>query len=127
MKLATCTTEVAQTADEVWDYVEAVQTSDLLSVSGLSEEFHLLADFGGALLAGRGENKALATSLSLGSGTTIAPGYAKLLRHWRSARSPRGIAMWMRINSRWPILDRLEGTAVELDELDYLAKRLDSF
>ena len=45
--------EVAQTADEVWDYVEAVQTSDLLSVSGLSEEFHLLADFGGALLAGR--------------------------------------------------------------------------
>ncbi len=31
------------------------------------------------------------------------------------------------INSRWPILDRLEGTAVELDELDYLAKRLDSF
>ena len=45
--------EVAQTANEVWDYVEAVQTSDLLSVSGLSEEFHLLADFGGALLAGR--------------------------------------------------------------------------
>lgn len=45
--------EVAQTADEVWDYVEAVQTSDLLSVSGLSEDFHLLADFGGALLAGR--------------------------------------------------------------------------
>ena len=45
--------EVAQTANEVWDYVEAVQTSNLLSVSGLSEEFHLLADFGGALLAGR--------------------------------------------------------------------------
>lgn len=45
--------EVAQTANEVWDYVEAVQSSNLLSVSGLSEEFHLLADFGGALLAGR--------------------------------------------------------------------------
>lgn len=45
--------EVAQTADEVWAYVEAVQTAHLLSVSGLSEEFHLLADFGGVLLAGR--------------------------------------------------------------------------
>ena len=31
------------------------------------------------------------------------------------------------INSKWPILGRLEGTNVDLDELDYLAKRLDSF
>lgn len=31
------------------------------------------------------------------------------------------------INSTWPILGRLEGTNVDLDELDYLAKRLDSF
>ena len=31
------------------------------------------------------------------------------------------------INSTWPVLGRLEGTAVDLDELDYLAKRLDSF
>lgn len=31
------------------------------------------------------------------------------------------------INSKWPILSRLEGTNVDLDELDYLAKRLDSF
>lgn len=45
--------EVAQTADEVWSYVEAVQTSPLLHASGLSEKFHLLADFGGAVLAGR--------------------------------------------------------------------------
>lgn len=44
---------VAQTADEVWTYVEAVQTAPLLCASGLSEEFHLLADFGGAVLAGR--------------------------------------------------------------------------
>lgn len=27
----------------------------------------------------------------------------------------------------WPVLNRLEGTQVNLDELDYLAKRLDSF
>ena len=27
----------------------------------------------------------------------------------------------------WPVLDRLEGTQVNLEELDYLAKRLDSF
>ena len=45
--------EVAQTADEVFAYVEAVQTAPLLHASGLSEEFHLLADFGGAVLAGR--------------------------------------------------------------------------
>lgn len=31
------------------------------------------------------------------------------------------------ISSTWPILGRLEGTNVDLDELDYLAKRLDSF
>lgn len=45
--------EVAQAADEVFSYVEAVQTAPLLHVSGLSEEFHQLADFGGAVLAGR--------------------------------------------------------------------------
>lgn len=31
------------------------------------------------------------------------------------------------ISSSWPILSRLEGTNIELDELNYLAKRLDSF
>ena len=45
--------KVAQTADEVYAYVEAVQTAPLLHISGLSEKFHLLADFGGAVLAGR--------------------------------------------------------------------------
>ena len=45
--------KVAQTADEVYAYVEAVQTAPLLHASGLSEKFLLLADFGGAVLAGR--------------------------------------------------------------------------
>ena len=45
--------EVAQAADEVFSYVEAVQTAPLLHVSGLSEEFHQLADFGGAVMVGR--------------------------------------------------------------------------
>lgn len=45
--------KVAQTADDVYVYVEAVQTAPLLHASGLSEEFHLLSDFGGAVLAGR--------------------------------------------------------------------------
>ena len=45
--------KVAQTADEVYAYVEAVQAAPLLHASGLSEKFHLLADFGGAVLAGR--------------------------------------------------------------------------
>lgn len=31
------------------------------------------------------------------------------------------------IRSAWPVLKHLEGTPVNLDELDYLAKRLDSF
>lgn len=31
------------------------------------------------------------------------------------------------VSSTWPILGRLEGTNADLDELDYLAKRLDSF
>ena len=45
--------KVAQTAEEVYAYVEAIQTAPLLHASGLSEKVHLLADFGGAVLAGR--------------------------------------------------------------------------
>ena len=45
--------KVAQTAEDVYAYVEAIQTAPLLHASGLSEKFHLLADFGGAVLAGR--------------------------------------------------------------------------
>ena len=45
--------QVAAAADEVYSYVEAVQTAPLLRASGLHEEFHLLADFGGAVLAGQ--------------------------------------------------------------------------
>ena len=45
--------KVAQTAEEVYACVEAIQTAPLLHASGLSEKFHLLADFGGAVLAGR--------------------------------------------------------------------------
>ena len=44
---------VAQTSDEVFSYVEAVQNATRLKASGLSEDFRLLADFGGAVLAGR--------------------------------------------------------------------------
>lgn len=44
---------VGQLADEVYGYVEAVEHAPLLCASGLQEEFHLLADFGGAVLAGR--------------------------------------------------------------------------
>ena len=44
---------VGQLADEVYGYVEAVENAPLLHASGLQEEFHLLVDFGGAVLAGR--------------------------------------------------------------------------
>lgn len=45
--------QVAVVADEVYEYVEAMQDTLILHASGLNEEFHLLADFGGAVLAGR--------------------------------------------------------------------------
>lgn len=45
--------QVAAAADEVYSYVEVVQNTPLLRASGLHEEFHLLADFGGAVLAGQ--------------------------------------------------------------------------
>ena len=45
--------QVAVIADEVYEYVEAMQGTPILHASGLNEEFHLLADFGGAVLAGR--------------------------------------------------------------------------
>ena len=44
---------VAMTADEVYTYVEAVQNAPVLRAADLHEPFHLLADFGGAVLAGR--------------------------------------------------------------------------
>ena len=45
--------EVAVVVDEVFGYVEALETAPLLRASGLHEEFHLLANFGGAVLAGQ--------------------------------------------------------------------------
>ena len=45
--------QVAVAADEVYGYVEAMEHTPLLRASGLQEKFHLLADFGGAVLAGQ--------------------------------------------------------------------------
>lgn len=45
--------QVAVVADEVYEYVEVMQGAPILHASGLNEEFHLLADFGGVVLAGR--------------------------------------------------------------------------
>ena len=45
--------QVAMAADEVYGYVEAMQNAPLLYASGLHEDFRLLADFGGAVLAGQ--------------------------------------------------------------------------
>lgn len=45
--------QVAVVSDEVYGYVEAVQNAPLLHASGLHEQFHLLGDFGGAVLAGQ--------------------------------------------------------------------------
>lgn len=44
---------VAVTADEVYEYVEAVRNAPILRAADLHEQFHLLADCGGAVLAGR--------------------------------------------------------------------------
>ena len=44
---------VAGTTDEVYEYVEAVRNAPVLRAADLHEEFRLLADFGGAVLAGR--------------------------------------------------------------------------
>lgn len=44
---------VAVVADEVYEYVEAVSRAPILRAVDLHEEFRLLADCGGAVLAGR--------------------------------------------------------------------------
>ena len=44
---------VAAIADEVHEYVEAVENAPILRAADLHEEFRLLADCGGAVLAGR--------------------------------------------------------------------------
>ena len=45
--------QVAMAADEVYSYVETMQNAPLLHTPGLHEDFRLLADFGGAVLAGQ--------------------------------------------------------------------------
>lgn len=45
--------QVAIVADEVYGYVEAMENAPPLRASGLHEDFRLLADFGGAVLAGQ--------------------------------------------------------------------------
>ena len=45
--------QVAVAADEVYGYVEAMENAPPLRASGLHEDFRLLADFGGAVLAGQ--------------------------------------------------------------------------
>ena len=45
--------QVAMDADEVYSYVETMQNAPLLHASGLHADFRLLADFGGAVLAGQ--------------------------------------------------------------------------
>lgn len=64
---------VAQTADEVYTYVEAVQTAPTLHISGLSEKFHLLADLAAQCWLAGSWKMAGAISLSLGSGTITEP------------------------------------------------------
>lgn len=44
---------VAATADEVYEYVEAIANAPIIRAADLHEEFRLLADCGGAVLAGR--------------------------------------------------------------------------
>lgn len=50
---------IAPTVDEVYAYVEVMQNAPILRAADLHERFHLLADFGGAVLAGRelGQNQ----------------------------------------------------------------------
>ena len=48
-----CTTESHRPQMKCTLMLRRVQTAPTLHISGLSEKFHLLADFGGAVLAGR--------------------------------------------------------------------------
>ena len=60
---------VAIAADRVFEYVEAMENTPLLRARGLDNKFHLLADFGGAVLAGRERGTAAGAMSSLhGSG-----------------------------------------------------------
>ena len=82
--------QVAIMADEVYGYVEAMKHTPLLRASGLHEEFHLLADFGGAVLAGQERRERPGDiSLSPGSGTmtTSASTTATTMREIFGAQS----------------------------------------
>ena len=80
--------QVAVVADEVHEYMEAVQNAPLLHTSGLHEDFRLLANFGGAVLAGQERKMGRDTSSSPGSGTTTAPESATATTLKETFRAP---------------------------------------
>lgn len=97
--------QVAVVADAVYEYVEAMQGTPILHASGLNEEFHLLADFGGAVLAGRERENgqgyyydavlwAVANGVTNGTTATTFSPNAPVTRaqavtfQWRTAGSP---------------------------------------
>ncbi len=175
---------VAIAADRVFEYVEAMENTPLLRARGLDNKFHLLADFGGAVLAGRergtGRGYEFVTwiwdyeRVGVSHGHYYEDDFAGAKRDFavRSGLIPKASlfsneelteiyratdhllaedpnlndkqiramlnAMDMgdplardcqmdEILGEYPILKRLEGKPVNIDELDYLAKRLDSF
>ena len=82
---------VAATVDEVYEYVEAVANAPILRAADLHEEFRLLADCGGAVLAGRAR-RAKDTSSSPGSGTLTSWASATDTTMREIFRAPRRIS-----------------------------------
>lgn len=89
--------EVAQISDEVFSYVEAVQSAAHLKANGLSEDFRLLADFGGAVLAGREREPGWGYDRSPGSDRYERPHQSDLL-----LSANNGHHRLLRLGSRWP-------------------------
>ena len=62
-------------AREVMQYMQLMDAAPVLKAEGLDENYKLLADFGGAVLAGHPPR--VASSSSLGSGPMDAPAYGR--------------------------------------------------
>lgn len=78
---------VAGMADEVYEYVEAVQNAPLLRASSLKDEFHLLADFGGAVLAGIELPKEWGYQFTHGSGITTGQPSSMAITIWEISKA----------------------------------------
>ena len=134
------------------EYMRQMEQAPSMKASGLEDSYRVLADFNGTVLAGTHSKYGVQfvtwdwdyDRKGLSHGHYFSGNYGVVTIPFPIPREQFNHCIELvealevgnastkdcnvdEIRSAWPVLKRLEGKVVNLDELDYLAKRLDSF